>query len=105
MLENVVTKGALTKVVQIPGYRSALKTGTAEQSNGDGTYGGSFIVSNAGLIPAEDPKYVVYVVIAYPDGDTFMACPPVFRDVMAQVIKEYRIQPSTSASPDLAVRF
>lgn len=105
MLENVVTQGALTSVVQIPGYRSALKTGTAQQSDGSGKYGASYIVSNAGLIPAEDPKYVVYVVIAYPDGNTFMACPPVFREVMAQVIKEYRIQPSTSASPALAVRF
>lgn len=105
MLENVVTQGALTSVVQIPGYRSALKTGTAQQSDGSGKYGDKYIVSNAGLIPADDPQYVVYVVIAYPDGNTFMASPPVFRDVMAQVIKEYRIQPSTSASPALAVRF
>lgn len=105
MLENVVTQGALSKTVQIPGYRSALKTGTAEQSDGNGSYAADYIVSNAGLIPAEDPRFVVYVVIAYPQTDSYTACPPVFREVMAQVIKEYRIQPSTSVSPDLPVRF
>ena len=105
MLENVVTQGALTKTVQIPGYRSALKTGTAEQSDGQGSYSANYIVSNAGLIPAEDPQYVVYVVIAYPQTDSYTACPPVFREVMAQVIKKYRIKPSTSESPVLPVRF
>lgn len=105
MLENVVTQGALTDIVQIPGYRSALKTGTAEQSDGKGSYADNYIVSNAGLVPAEDPRYVVYVVIAYPETDSYTASPPVFRDVMAQLIKEYRIQPSTSVSPDLPVRF
>ncbi len=105
MLENVVTQGALTKVVTIPGYRTALKTGTGEQSAGDGTYGDKFIVSNAGLLPADDPQYVVYVAIAFPDGDTYMACPPVFKEIMTQLIKQYRIQPSSSGSPAMAVRF
>ena len=105
MLENVVTQGALTKVVQIPGYRTALKTGTAEQSAGDGTYGDKYIVSNAGLLPADDPQYVVYVAIAYPGGDTFMASPPVFREVMTQLIKQFRLEPSSSSSPTMPVRF
>ena len=105
MLENFVTKGWISQYISIPGYRIAAKTGTAEQSAGDGTYSSSYIVSNAALIPADDPQYVVTVTIASPQSNGSMASPPVLKAVMAQVLKKYRVQPSPDASPDLAIRF
>jgi cell division protein FtsI (penicillin-binding protein 3) len=105
MLENFVTKGWISKYISIPGYRIAAKTGTAEQSAGDGTYSNSYIVSNAAILPADDPQYVVTVTIASPQSNGSMASPPVLKAVMSQVIKKYRVQPSPDASPDLAIRF
>ncbi len=99
MLEGVVTDGWLGPKLTIPGYRVAAKTGTAEMSAGDGTYSSSFIVSIAGMIPAEDPQYVVLVTLANPADNSTSAVAPVIHDLMEQVIKQYRIEPSTSGSP------
>ena len=105
MLENFVTKGWISKYISIPGYRIAAKTGTAEQSAGDGTYSTSYIVSNAAILPADDPQYVVTVTIASPQSNGSMASPPVLKAIMSQIIKKYRVQPSPDASPDLPIRF
>jgi len=99
MLEGVVTDGWLGPALSIPGYRVAAKTGTAEMSAGDGTYSSSFIVSIAGLMPAEDPQYVVLVTLANPAANSTSAVAPVIHDLMEQVIKQYRVEPSTSGSP------
>ena len=99
MLEGVVTDGWLGPQLTIPGYRVAAKTGTAEMSAGDGTYSSSFVVSIAGMIPADDPKYVVLVTLANPSSNSTSAVAPVIRDIMEQVVKEYRVEPSTSGSP------
>ena len=99
MLEGVVTDGWLGPKLTIPGYRVAAKTGTAEMSAGDGTYSSSFIVSIAGLIPAEDPQFVVLVTLANPASNSTAAVAPVIHDLMEQVVKHYRIEPSNSGSP------
>ena len=105
MLENFVTKGWIAPYISIPGYRIAAKTGTAEQSDGSGSYSTNYVVSNAALIPANDPQYVVTVTIASPQSNGSMASPPVLRAVMAQVLKKYRVEPSPDASPDIPIRF
>jgi len=105
MLENFVTKGWISKYISIPGYRIAAKTGTAEQSDGSGSYSSSYVVSNAAILPANDPEYVVTVTIASPQSNGSMASPPVLKDVMAQVLKKYRVEPSPDGAPDLPVTF
>lgn len=106
MMENFVTQGWITSSVSIPGYRLAMKTGTAEQSDGSGGIASRYIVSNMGMFPAEDPQYVVSVIIASPQiTATAVVVPPVFKDIISQVIKRYRIQPTTSQAPVMAIRF
>ncbi len=104
MLENMVTKGWLNNVLPIPGYRVAAKTGTAQQADGNGGYGSLYLVSLAGMAPAEDPQYVVSVNIANPVTITSSgAAAPVFQKVLTQVLKMNRVKPSTTPSPDLPV--
>lgn len=105
MLENFVTQGWITKHVSIPGYRVAMKTGTAEQADGQGGLKSSWVLSTVGLVPADDPQYVVSVVISEPGGNPNYACPPVFRNIMGQVIKRYRVEPSPDGSPVLPIAF
>lgn len=106
MLENVATKGWLADQVRIPGYRVATKTGTAQHTDGQGGYSKSYIVSLAGLAPADDPRYVVSVSLADPvKMNTSGAAAPIFREVMTQVLKQYSVVPSGSTSPDLATSY
>jgi cell division protein FtsI (penicillin-binding protein 3) len=102
MLEDVATKGWLADDVRIPGYRVGIKTGTAQESDGHGGYSKQYLVSVAGVAPAEAPRYVVYVDLNAPSKmNTSQAAAPVFRDVMARVLQANGVIPSGTRSPDL----
>ena len=88
-------------VISVPGYRVAAKTGTAQVAE-NGSYGTQRIVSVAGLIPAEDPQYVVIATMAKPDTiRTSAAAAPAFAAIMKQVIKTFRITPHKKGAPSL----
>lgn len=102
MLENVATKGWLRADVRIPGYRVGIKTGTAQESDGSGRYAKGYLVSMAGVAPAQHPRFVVYVDLNDPvKMNTSQATAPVFRQVMARALQRSSVVPSGSASPDL----
>lgn len=104
MMETVTTQGYIHNVINIPGYRIAAKTGTAQVADGTGKYGNDYIVSVAGLIPADKPQYAVIVTLAKPDTiKTSAAAAPAYVTLMKQVIKTYRIQPSTTPAADTPV--
>jgi cell division protein FtsI (penicillin-binding protein 3) len=101
MMESVVTQGELAKQLQIPGYRVAAKTGTAQQPDGNGGYLPSYYVSIMGVAPVDDPQYVVSVNLGYPTTITSSAAAaPLFHTIMSQVLKTYRVKPSTSTPAD-----
>jgi cell division protein FtsI (penicillin-binding protein 3) len=105
MLETIVTKGPISNLLNIPGYRMAAKSGTAEVPVG-GVYTKQRIVSVAGMIPAENPQYAVVVTLGKPDTiKTSAAAAPTFKNIMTQVIKTFRIQPSTKPAADLATEW
>lgn len=98
MLESVVDSGELSKLVKIPGYRVAGKSGTAEMA-ANGAYTGDRVVSFAGIAPAEDPQYVVVVTYTKPVTiKTSAAAAPTFHKIMSQVLTKYRVPPSTTPS-------
>lgn len=100
MLESVVTGGWLSSQLSIPGYRVAAKTGTAEVALPTGGYGNDYIVSVAGIAPAENPEYVVIVTYVKPHiMKSSAAAAPTFRKIMTQVLKTYRVPPSTTPGP------
>jgi cell division protein FtsI (penicillin-binding protein 3) len=100
MMESVITKGELAKQLNIPGYRIAGKTGTAQQPDGKGGYLPSYYVSVMGVAPADNPQYVVSVNLGYPTTLTSSAAAaPLFKTIMSQVLKTYRVKPSTSTPP------
>ena len=106
MLENVATKGWLKAEVAVPGYRVAMKTGTAQRPDGRGGYAKGYLVSMAGLAPADDPRYVVYVVLNDPvKMNTSQATAPVFRQVLTRVLQQEGVVPSGSTSPDLPMGY
>lgn len=99
MLESVVTGGSLSSQLTIPGYRIAAKTGTGEVA-ANGVYTSDRIVSVAGIAPAENPEYVVIVTYVKPHiMKSSAAAAPTFRKIMTQVLKTYRVPPSTTPGP------
>ena len=106
MLETVVDQGWFNKIIDIPGYRIAGKTGTAEQSDGQGGYRGDFVHSFAGIFPAEDPQYVAVTSIAYPTaGDGSVAALTTFREVAEATIRTFQIPPSTGEFTPLPTEY
>lgn len=103
MMETVAEYSNISKIVTIPGYRVAAKTGTAQVADpATGRYGTGRIVSVAGISTVDNPEYAVIVTLGEPTKiKTSVAAAPVFAAIMKQVIKTYRIPPSTTTPPNI----
>jgi len=54
------------------------------------------------MVPADNPQYVVIVTLGKPDiMKTSAAAAAPFKNIMTQVIKTFRVEPSTVAAPDI----
>ncbi len=103
MMETIPTIGPLAPLLHIPGYRLAAKSGTAQVAE-NGVYTSDRVVSVAGLIPAEDPEYAVVVTLVKPATIRLSsAAAPTFTKIMTQIIKTFRIEPSTTKAPTIPV--
>ncbi len=98
MLENVAVQSYISEQIAVPGYRVAAKTGTAEKpdlENG-GYKAGLYYTTLAGFAPAEDPQYVVVVMLDEPTRVTSSAATAAaFQKAMTQVLKSGEVAPST----------
>ena len=98
MLEAVVERGTGV-AAQIPGYRIAGKTGTAQKPLPGGGYGASWVGSFAGFAPAHDPMIVALVVLHDPSpiwGGATAA--PAFRTIMEYALRHLGASPSGDAT-------
>ena len=105
MLETSVNEGYLAQYLTIPGYRIAGKTGTAEQSDGAGSYRKDFVYSFAGMFPAEAPQYVIVATVAFPlsADDGAISAVTAFHDAAEATIRKFRIPPSSGAYEKLPI--
>ncbi len=105
MLEFVVGDGGTAKQAEIPGYRVAGKTGTADRVGDNGRYSGK-TASFIGFAPADKPEFVVAVILQNPIRGYFggVTAGPVFKDVMTYALQEFKILPTGTRPPVMKLK-
>jgi cell division protein FtsI (penicillin-binding protein 3) len=99
MMEAVTGEEGTGTTAQVPGYRVAGKTGTAQIfERGATRYMASFI----GVAPADDPRYTVGVFLKDPRSSIFggVVAAPVFSDLMGYTLQKMDVPPSEPAARD-----
>ncbi|MGE5528261.1 MAG: penicillin-binding transpeptidase domain-containing protein [Patescibacteria group bacterium] len=104
LLESVVVNGSGNRA-NIPGYRVAGKTGTA-QKPGVGGYSNEVVASFIGFAPAENPRLVALVLLDEPQSGVRyggVIAAPVFARIAGSVLRNLNIPakiPKASAGGD-----
>ncbi|NNC89047.1 MAG: penicillin-binding protein 2 [Akkermansiaceae bacterium] len=100
-LSRVVSKEGTASRAAVPGFKSAGKTGTAKKTlaNGRGYHADRYVVSFAGMLPADEPEFVCVVVIDDPQttsvkrsGGTIGA--PIFANIAARAAAYLNLEPT-----------
>ncbi|KRK94830.1 cell division protein FtsI [Levilactobacillus acidifarinae DSM 19394] len=94
-MEDVVYKSyGIGSDYKMSGYKVAVKTGTAQVSNGKSGYlsgDDNYLYSVAGMVPANNPKYVMYITMKQPHlgGKTAtQLLASIMKPVMARALQE-----------------
>lgn len=93
----------------IEGYQTSGKTGTAQKVDPDtGAYSNSkYWITFAGIAPADDPRFVVAIMLDQPergterDGGGGGSAAPAFHNIGAWLMDHYNVPPSKTAGPKL----
>ena len=100
LLEKVISEGGGSKA-QIPGYRVAGKTGTAQKVENGVYKDGEYIASFVGFAPVEKPRLAVIVVIDNPSGNSYyggQVAAPVAKKIMHESLRYLNILPNETTS-------
>lgn len=100
MMRSSTERSGTAWRIQVDGVSVAAKTGTAEVfDTAAGRYSDShFIASTLALVPAEDPRLIVYVVIDHPRGESFFGgriAAPAVRDMITFLVPYWDIPRDT----------
>ncbi len=88
MLVKAVQDGG-NKEAQVPGFKVAGKTGTAQKADAGGYSDEKYVSSFIGFLPADNPKISVIVVIDEPQGEHLgrKVAAPVFQQIAVRTIE------------------
>src|SRR5712692_5145713 len=95
MLTATVDEG-IAGGAALPRYSVAGKTGTAEIPSADGRYlDDAYVSSFAGIVPAEDPRMVIVVVLERPESKLLGTVPAMnaFKGIATDALRYARVQP------------
>ncbi len=96
MLNDVTSARGTAIKANVPGYKVGGKTGTVKVSQGGGYAEEKYLSIFAGVVPLNNPKYAMVVVINEPNnGDYYggVVAAPVFSNVMTETLRFMNIVP------------
>ncbi len=99
MLEGVIEPGGTATQAAIKGYRVAGKTGTSRRAVAGG-YERRYISLFAGVVPIEDPRFAMAVVVHEPSAGGYyggVISAPVFHNVMDGALRLMDVPPDNIA--------
>jgi cell division protein FtsI (penicillin-binding protein 3) len=97
MLESVVEKEGTAPRAKLEDYRVAGKTGTAQKADPVARgYSDKRIASFVGVIPAEEPRAVILIVIDEPKTDVYggLVAAPAFKEIAVAAMPYLGVAPS-----------
>lgn len=105
MLSAVTMPGGTGVNARIPGYPVAGKTGTAQKvdfKNG-GYVPGAYISSFAGFVPANDPRFVIYIAVDNPKKYFYgsQVAAPIFSKVASFAVRKAGLSPTIISEDNL----
>lgn len=102
LLTAVTQKGATGFTARVSGFQVAGKTGTAQKAfpNGKGYKPGAYISSFAGMIPAHQPEYVIYVAVDEPKKNYYasVVAAPLFSRIASFAVRKSGLAPTLLGS-------
>ncbi len=97
MMQTVTEPGGTAKQAAILGYHVAGKTGTARKFNESGGYSRRYVSFFAGVVPVQNPRFSMVVVINDPDPAKGyfggFVSGPVFKNVMEGALRLMDVAP------------
>jgi cell division protein FtsI (penicillin-binding protein 3) len=106
MLESVVAKEGTAPKAAMQEYRVAGKTGTAQKADPVARgYSDKRIASFVGVVPADNPRAVILVVVDEPKTDVYggLVAAPAFKEIATAAMAHLAVPPSRTFSPEVAV--
>ena len=104
MLIGATSDGGTGVNARVAGFPVAGKTGTAQKvnPNGRGYLKGGYVSSFAGFLPANDPRFVIYIVVDHPRKDYYggAAAAPVFSRVAQFAVRRAGLSPVLISAAD-----
>jgi cell division protein FtsI (penicillin-binding protein 3) len=94
MMETSVEPSGTARRGSVPGVRISAKTGTAQVRDPlTGAYSEThYVASYLGILPADDPRFIVYAVVDHPRGPEYygsQVAAPVFKEVAGELVDYY----------------
>ncbi|HEX5018068.1 MAG TPA: penicillin-binding protein 2 [Actinomycetes bacterium] len=107
MMESVVSDQGTAPMAQIPGYRVAGKTGTAERVDDSCSCYRGYTASFIGFAPADKPAVVVSVTLQDPQNGHYggLLGGPVFKRVTSFALQTEGVPPTPHESPSMRLTF
>lgn len=97
MMQTVTEEGGTATQAAILGYHVAGKTGTARKFNDTGGYSRRYVSFFAGVVPVENPRFSMVVVVDDPDASKGyyggLVSAPVFKNVMDGALRLMDVPP------------
>jgi cell division protein FtsI (penicillin-binding protein 3) len=96
MMKMVVESGGTGTNAALKGYAVCGKTGTAQKTDGSGTYAEKkYTASFVGFVPAENPRISILVVVDEPQKNHYggVVAAPVFRKVAHKALNHLGVSP------------
>ncbi|GAB7079808.1 penicillin-binding transpeptidase domain-containing protein [Megalodesulfovibrio paquesii] len=99
MMQEVVEQNGTGRKAKIDGITVAGKTGTAQKARPNGGYGGEYEAVFVGVLPVENPKYLIAVVVDEPQTSHYggVVSAPAFREIAIKTMASMGTLPDASA--------